>query len=155
VTAHQRSEITETLNRVYTAESSAMDPAWVHIQLASMGEQQREAARSHLTVCQLRQSGLIGMWKDRDDIRDSAAYARRLREQAQRRGDDVLIRGAQDMPTAPTQYRAANSANFTCDAYFSETKNTPLAGLRRPLSFIVGSCGLRGRGICRKRMEGA
>ena len=24
-----------------------------------------------------------------------------------------------------------------CDAYFSETKNTPLAGLRRPLSFIV------------------
>jgi hypothetical protein len=43
--------------------------------------------RSHLTVRQLRQSGLIGMWKDRDDIRDSAAYARRLREQAQRRGD--------------------------------------------------------------------
>jgi hypothetical protein len=49
--------------------------------------QQREAARSHLTVRQLRQSGLIGMWKDRDDIRDSAAYARRLREQAQRRRD--------------------------------------------------------------------
>ncbi len=43
--------------------------------------------RSHLTVRQLRQSGLIGLWKDRDDIRDSAAYARRLREQAQRRGD--------------------------------------------------------------------
>ena len=43
--------------------------------------------RSRLTVRQLQQSGLIGMWKDRDDIRDSAAYARRLREQAQRRGD--------------------------------------------------------------------
>ena len=40
-----------------------------------------------LTVRQLRQSGLIGLWKDRDDIRDSVAYARRLREQAQRRGD--------------------------------------------------------------------
>jgi hypothetical protein len=38
-------------------------------------------------VRQMRQSGLIGMWKDRDDIGDSAAYARRLREQAQRRGD--------------------------------------------------------------------
>jgi hypothetical protein len=49
--------------------------------------QRREVARSRLTVRQLRQSGLIGMWKDRDDIRDSAAYARRLREQAQRRGD--------------------------------------------------------------------
>ncbi|MGA9351906.1 MAG: ChpI protein [Anaerolineae bacterium] len=38
VTAHQRSEITETLNRVYATEPSAMDPAWVHIQLASVGE---------------------------------------------------------------------------------------------------------------------
>jgi hypothetical protein len=43
--------------------------------------------RSHLTVRQLRQSGLIGLWKERDDIQDSAAYARRLREQAQKRGD--------------------------------------------------------------------
>lgn len=43
--------------------------------------------RSRLTVRQLRQSGLIGLWKDRDDIEDSAVYARRLREQAQKRGD--------------------------------------------------------------------
>ena len=43
--------------------------------------------RSRLTVRQLRQSGLIGLWKDRNDIRDSAVYARRLREQAQKRGD--------------------------------------------------------------------
>ena len=43
--------------------------------------------RSHLTVRQLRQSGLIGLWKERGDIQDSAAYARRLREQAQKRGD--------------------------------------------------------------------
>jgi hypothetical protein len=43
--------------------------------------------RSHLSVRQLRQSGLIGLWKDRYDIRNSAAYARRLREQAQKRGD--------------------------------------------------------------------
>ena len=42
---------------------------------------------SHLTVRQLRQSGLIGLWKERQDIQDSAAYARRLREQAQKRGD--------------------------------------------------------------------
>lgn len=43
--------------------------------------------RSRLTVRQLRQSGLIGMWKDRDDIQDSATYARRLRERAQKRED--------------------------------------------------------------------
>ena len=43
--------------------------------------------RSHLTVRQLRQSGLIGLWKERKDIKDSSAYAHRLREKAQKRGD--------------------------------------------------------------------
>lgn len=47
----------------------------------------RTISRSRLTVRQLRQSGLIGLWKDRSDIRDSVTYARRLREQAQKRGD--------------------------------------------------------------------
>ena len=47
----------------------------------------KTAPRPRLTVRQLRQSGLIGLWKDRDDIQDSAAYARRLRERAQKRGD--------------------------------------------------------------------
>ena len=45
----------------------------------------REISRP-LTVRELRESGLIGMWKDRDDITDGASFARRLREQAQRRG---------------------------------------------------------------------
>ncbi len=40
---------------------------------------------SYLTARQLLHSGLIGLWKDRKDIEDSAAYARQLREQAQRR----------------------------------------------------------------------
>ncbi len=43
--------------------------------------------RARLTVGRLRQSGLIGLWQDRDDIGDSCAYARHLREQAQQRGD--------------------------------------------------------------------
>jgi len=37
------------------------------------------------TVGQLRHSGVIGMWKDREDIADSAIYARRLRETAETR----------------------------------------------------------------------
>jgi hypothetical protein len=41
--------------------------------------------RPRLTARQLLHSGLIGLWKDRADIEDSAAYARQLREQAQRR----------------------------------------------------------------------
>jgi len=44
-------------------------------------------ARARLTVGHLRRSGLIGMWQDRDDIGDSSAYTRQLREQAQKRGD--------------------------------------------------------------------
>ena len=40
-----------------------------------------------LTVGELRRSGLIGLWEDRDDIEDSGIYARRLREKAQQRGD--------------------------------------------------------------------
>ena len=39
-------------------------------------------ARRPLTAHQLRQSDLIGLWKDRADIQDSAAYVRQLREQA-------------------------------------------------------------------------
>ena len=43
--------------------------------------------RARLTVGRLRKSGLIGLWQDRDDIGDSSAYARQLRERAQERGD--------------------------------------------------------------------
>ena len=44
-----------------------------------------QPGRRALTARQLRRSGLIGLWKGRADIQDSAAYARQLREQAQRR----------------------------------------------------------------------
>ena len=43
--------------------------------------------RARLTVAQMRKSGLVGLWEGRDDIDDSAVYARQLREQAQERGD--------------------------------------------------------------------
>ncbi|HQQ00641.1 MAG TPA: hypothetical protein PLY86_19480 [bacterium] len=45
------------------------------------------ALRVRMTVGDLRRSGLIGLWQDREDIGDSSEYARRLREQAQQRGD--------------------------------------------------------------------
>lgn len=43
--------------------------------------------RARLTVGHLRQSGIIGLWQNRDDLGDSSVYARQLREQAQQRGD--------------------------------------------------------------------
>ncbi len=42
--------------------------------------------RPRLTASQLAHSELVGLWKDREDIEDSADYARQLREQAQKRG---------------------------------------------------------------------
>lgn len=44
-----------------------------------------EEAKTKLTAKKLLASGLVGMWKEREDIEDGTAYARRLREQAQRR----------------------------------------------------------------------
>jgi hypothetical protein len=43
------------------------------------------ASRARLTARRLLESGLVGLWEGRNDIEDSAAYARRLREDAQRR----------------------------------------------------------------------
>lgn len=39
--------------------------------------------RPRMTARQLLNSGLIRLWKERQDIVDSASYARQLREQAQ------------------------------------------------------------------------
>ena len=38
-----------------------------------------------LTAKRLLESRVIGLWQDRDDVTDSATYARQLREKAQRR----------------------------------------------------------------------
>ncbi len=38
-----------------------------------------------VTLGQLLESGLVGLWKDRTDIDDSIEFARRLRQRASRR----------------------------------------------------------------------
>jgi hypothetical protein len=44
-----------------------------------------KAKRFPLTARRLLDSGLIGLWKDRKDLSESAVYAHQLREQAQKR----------------------------------------------------------------------
>lgn len=44
-----------------------------------------EVKRPKFTAKQLLESGLVGVWKEREDIGDSSEYARQLREQAQKR----------------------------------------------------------------------
>lgn len=41
-----------------------------------------------VTAKSLLGSGLVGLWRDRDDIHDSAAFARVLRGRAQRRSSE-------------------------------------------------------------------
>jgi len=55
------------------------------IEMILLSESLTPFSRPHLTARQLLQSDLIGLWEDRDDIEDSSAYARQLREQAQNR----------------------------------------------------------------------
>ncbi len=45
----------------------------------------KKSKKARLTARQLLNSGLIGLWKERQDISDSADYARQLREVAQKR----------------------------------------------------------------------
>jgi hypothetical protein len=40
------------------------------------------------TLGDLLDSGVVGMWADRDDIEDGASFARTLRERASRRGGE-------------------------------------------------------------------
>ncbi|MBI5305542.1 MAG: hypothetical protein HY868_25660 [Chloroflexi bacterium] len=56
-----------------------------HVEMIVLPDAPAPSERPPLTVRALLESGLIGMWKDRDDIGDSAEFARKLREQAQRR----------------------------------------------------------------------
>lgn len=55
------------------------------IEMIVLAEQAEAASPSYVTARQLSQSEIVGLWKDRTDIQDSAAFARQLREQAQTR----------------------------------------------------------------------
>lgn len=57
------------------------------VEMILLAEPLEQPARPHLTAHELLQSELVGLWEDRDDIEDSSAYARQLRERAQRRQD--------------------------------------------------------------------
>ncbi len=47
----------------------------------------QEATAKKGSAADLARSPLAGLWKDRDDIGDSLEYARKLRREAERRGD--------------------------------------------------------------------
>ena len=47
----------------------------------------RAGGKRGMTARELLDSGLVGMWADREDITDSSEFARSLRDSAQTRGD--------------------------------------------------------------------
>ena len=56
-----------------------------HVEMILLVEPSGAPEQRHMTSDQLSSSRLIGLWKDRKDIGDSAVYARQIREQAQSR----------------------------------------------------------------------
>jgi hypothetical protein len=44
-----------------------------------------EEPRRHMTAKDLLESGLVGIWADREDIGDSSEFARQLREKVEKR----------------------------------------------------------------------
>jgi hypothetical protein len=55
------------------------------IEMIILNQAEAKSRRPRLTARKLLYSGLIGLWKDRNDIEDSSAYARQLRDKAQNR----------------------------------------------------------------------
>jgi hypothetical protein len=55
-----------------------------HVEMVILLEGSGKPKKKFMTAKDLLNSDLIGMWKDRD-IKDSVAYARQLREEAQTR----------------------------------------------------------------------
>lgn len=58
------------------------------VEMIVLMDSNRARKRRPLTGRDLLKSGLIGLWKHRKDIGDSAAYARQLRDQAQKRREE-------------------------------------------------------------------
>jgi hypothetical protein len=54
------------------------------IEVILLPESSTKSLKKNLTAKELLNSGLVGLWKDREDIKDSADYARQLREKAQK-----------------------------------------------------------------------
>jgi hypothetical protein len=85
----------ETVNRIVVKARASNDGS-VRVELPAGSadpntdlqvtvETMAPSAKRMLLACDLVQSGLVGIWAGRDDIGDSRAFARRLREEAQRR----------------------------------------------------------------------
>jgi hypothetical protein len=56
-----------------------------HVEVIVLTETPEMIKPARLTAKRLLESGLVGLWQDRQDILDSVAYARHLREEAQQR----------------------------------------------------------------------
>ena len=48
----------------------------------------KPAEKQGITGAEILESGLVGLWADRENITDSAAYAAELRRKAERRGGE-------------------------------------------------------------------
>lgn len=55
------------------------------VEMILLAKPKRKRRKRGMTAGELLKSDIIGMWKDRTDIKDSVEFARTLRERASRR----------------------------------------------------------------------
>jgi hypothetical protein len=74
-------------------EGEALMPVYPEINDVTISESGRKPdakpATGKALLQALRELGLIGLWADRDDIGETVEYARKLREAASKRVNDV------------------------------------------------------------------
>jgi hypothetical protein len=63
------------------------------VEITVLGDLDMDTETRGMTASDLLNSGLVGMWADHDDIGDSVEFARKLREEAQRRTAKTDLQG--------------------------------------------------------------
>ncbi|MBN1121805.1 MAG: hypothetical protein JXJ17_12055 [Anaerolineae bacterium] len=67
-------------------ENDLMLPEGAQVYIVVVEEPAASARPAGITGAELAESEIVGMWADREDITDSAAFAEELRRKAERRG---------------------------------------------------------------------
>ena len=82
-------EINESLRQLKPGESvTVVPPSAETREKANKSKSKSSTQRKRMTAADLLNSGIVGMWSDREDIDDSVAFANQLRQQAEHRQRD-------------------------------------------------------------------
>jgi hypothetical protein len=71
-------------NGTITIEGGELPPDGTRVQITVIGDKTQEVRG--ISGKELLESGIVGIWADRDDIGDTATFAEELRRRSEKRG---------------------------------------------------------------------